>query len=92
MTKSELIERLSMKYGNLKLQEVEHSVRLIIDKICQSLEKGDRIEIRGFGSFSLHQRSQRNGRNPKTGEAVQVKAKSIPYFRAGKSLREDVDK
>ncbi len=92
MTKSELIERLSMKYGNLKLQEVEHSVRLIIDKICQSLERGDRIEIRGFGSFSLHQRSQRNGRNPKTGEAVQVKAKSIPYFRAGKSLREDVDK
>lgn len=92
MTKSELIERLSMKYGNLKLQEVEHSVRLIIDKICQSLERGDRIEIRGFGSFSLHQRNQRNGRNPKTGEAVQVKAKSIPYFRAGKSLREDVDK
>ena len=92
MTKSELIERLSMKYGNLKIQEVEHSVRLIIDKICQSLERGDRIEIRGFGSFSLHQRSQRNGRNPKTGEAVQVKAKSIPYFRAGKSLREDVDK
>ena len=92
MTKSELIERLSMKYGNLKIQEVEHSVRLIIDKICQSLEKGDRIEIRGFGSFSLHQRSQRNGRNPKTGEAVQVKAKSIPYFRAGKSLREDVDR
>ena len=81
-----------MKYGNLKLQEVEHSVRLIIDKICQSLERGDRIEIRGFGSFSLHQRNQRNGRNPKTGEAVQVKAKSIPYFRAGKSLREDVDK
>ena len=92
MTKSELIERLSMKYGNLKIQEVEHSVRLIIDKICQSLEKGDRIEIRGFGSFSLHQRNQRNGRNPKTGEAVQVKDKSIPYFRAGKSLREDVDR
>lgn len=92
MTKSELIERLSMKYGNLKLQEVEHSVRLIIDKICQSLEKGDRIEIRGFGSFSLHQRSQRNGRNPKTGEKVRVRAKSIPYFRAGKNLREDVDR
>ncbi len=92
MTKSELIERLSLKYENLRIQEVESAVKLIIDKISQSLEKGDRIEIRGFGSFSLHQRDKRNGRNPKTGEAVKVEAKSIPYFRAGKGLREDVDR
>ena len=92
MTKSELIERLSLKYENLRIQEVESAVKLIIDKISQSLEKGDRIEIRGFGSFSLHQRDKRNGRNPKTGEAVKVEAKSIPCFRAGKGLREDVDR
>ena len=67
------------------------SVKLIIEKICQSLEKGDRVEIRGFGSFSLHYREARTGRNPKTGESVEVPAKSIPYFRAGKELRERVD-
>lgn len=91
MTKSELIERLSMQYPELRAQDVEEAVKLIIEKICQSLEKGDRVEIRGFGSFSLHFREERRGRNPKTGEAVDVPAKSIPYFRAGKELRERVD-
>lgn len=91
MTKSELIERLAMKYPQLRAQEVESAVKLMIERICQSLEKGDRVEIRGFGSFSLHHRDKRVGRNPKTGEAVDVPAKSIPYFRAGKELRERVD-
>lgn len=91
MTKSELIERLSMQFPELRAQEVEESVKLIIEKICQTLEKGQRVEIRGFGSFSLHFRDKRNGRNPKTGEPVEVEAKSIPYFRAGKELRERVD-
>lgn len=91
MTKSELIERMAMKYPDLRAQDVEEAVKLMIERICQSLEKGDRVEIRGFGSFSLHFREARIGRNPKTGESVQVPAKSIPYFRAGKELRERVD-
>lgn len=91
MTKSELIERMAMRYPDLRAQDVEEAVKLMIERICQSLEKGDRVEIRGFGSFSLHFREARVGRNPKTGESVQVPAKSIPYFRAGKELRERVD-
>lgn len=91
MTKSELIERLSMRYPSLRSQDVEEAVKLMIEKVCQSLEKGDRVEIRGFGSFSLHYRDARTGRNPKTGDSVKVPAKSIPYFRAGKELRERVD-
>ena len=91
MTKSELIERPAMRYPELRAQDVEETVKLMIEKICQSLEKGDRVEIRGFGSFSLHYREARVGRNPKTGESVEVPAKSIPYFRAGKEFRERVD-
>ncbi|ABQ13284.1 integration host factor subunit beta [Dichelobacter nodosus] len=91
MTKSELIERLVMKYPQLRAQDVEDTVKLMIERICHTLEKGDRVEIRGFGSFSLHYRESRQGRNPKTGESVRVPAKSIPYFRAGKELRERVD-
>ena len=91
MTKSELIDRLCMRYPQLRSQDVEETVKLIIEKICQSLEKGDRVEIRGFGSFSLHYREARTGRNPKTGDSVEVPSKSIPYFRAGKELRGRVD-
>ena len=80
-----------MRYPQLRSQDVEETVKLIIEKICQSLEQGDRVAIRGFGSFSLHYREARTGRNPKTGESVEVPAKSIPYFRAGKELRERVD-
>ena len=87
MTKSELIDRLCMRYPQLRSQDVEEAVKLIIEKVCQSLEKGDRVEIRGFGSFSLHYREARTGRNPKTGDSVEVPSKSIPYFRAGKELR-----
>ena len=91
MTKSELIDRLCMRYPQLRSQDVEEAVKLIIEKVCQSLEKGDRVEIRGFGSFSLHYREARTGRNPKTGDSVEVPSKSIPYFRAGNELRERVD-
>ena len=91
MTKSELIDRLCMRYPQLRSQDVEEAVKLIIEKVCQSLEKGDRVEIRGFGSFSLHYREARTGRNPKTGDSVEVPSKSIPSFRAGKELRERVD-
>lgn len=91
MTKSELIERLGRAHPNVKIQDLEETVKFILERISLTLEKGDRVEVRGFGSFSLHQRDKRNGRNPKTGEAVKIKAKSIPYFRAGKELRDAVD-
>ncbi len=87
MTKLELIESLAIKFGHLKNKDVKTAVYVAFEEICQSLEDGDRVEIRGFGSFSLHHRGERIGRNPKTGEKVQVKAKAIPHFRAGKEMR-----
>ena len=91
MTKSELIDRLCMRYPQLRSQDVEEAVKLIIEKVCQSLEKGDRVEIRGFGSFDLNHRPARIGRNPKTGERVEVPEKHVPHFKPGKELRERVD-
>lgn len=91
MTKSELIERLHIRYPRLTALQIEQSVKIILEKISQSLEKGNRVEIRGFGSFSLHFRPERTGRNPKTGNKVNVAAKSTPYFRPGKGLRDKVD-
>lgn len=91
MTKSELIERLSLKYQDLPPTVVEASVKDILEQMVQSLAHGKRIEIRGFGSFSLHYRAPRVGRNPKTGEKVELDAKYVPHFKAGKELRERVD-
>ena len=91
MTKSELIERLALKYQDLPPTVVEASVKDILEKMVQSLAHGKRIEIRGFGSFSLHYRAPRIGRNPKTGEKVELDAKYVPHFKAGKELRERVD-
>lgn len=91
MTKSELIQRIAARHHDLRPREVEQTVKLIIERITQSLEKGDRVEVRGFGSFSLRYREARIGRNPKTGKQVKVQGKSIPYFRAGKELRERVN-
>lgn len=91
MTKSELIERLSVKYSQLPPAVVESSVKDILEQMVQSLAHGQRIEIRGFGSFSLHYRAPRIGRNPKTGEQVELDAKYVPHFKAGKELRERVD-
>ncbi len=91
MTKSELIENLAAKYPALSFKQVEGIVKDIIELISQSLQDGKRIEVRGFGSFSLHYRQSRVGRNPKTGDSVKLKAKCVPYFKAGKELRERVD-
>lgn len=91
MTKSELIESIAEQQAQLSLKDVELSVKTIIDLMTQSLSSGERIEIRGFGSFSLHYRAPRTGRNPKTGDQVQLTGKYVPHFKPGKDLREQVD-
>jgi integration host factor subunit beta len=91
ITRSKLIERLTARSGNLPSKDAEVSVSLILDAITDALARGDRVEIRGFGSFDLNHRQPRTGRNPKTGEQVQVPAKHVPHFRAGKELRERVE-
>lgn len=91
MTKSDLIERLSAKYLHLSSKDVEVAIREILEQMAITLQNGDRIEIRGFGSFSLHYRAPRVGRNPKTGEKVELLGKSVPHFKPGKELRERVN-
>jgi len=91
MTKSELIEALSEQQPSLPIKEIETAVKSIIDNMAECLSNGERIEIRGFGSFSLHYRAPRTGRNPKTGESVELGAKYVPHFKPGKELRERVD-
>lgn len=92
MTRADLIEQLAQKYPQLMLKDVDLAVRLILDEMAQAMCKGDRIEVRGFGSFGINYRPPRNGRNPKTGASVMVPAKYAPHFKAGKELRERVDK
>jgi integration host factor subunit beta len=91
MTKSELIARLAERFPQLVAKDADLSVKMILDAMSEALAKGDRIEIRGFGSFSLNYRPPRVGRNPKTGDKVEVPAKHVPHFKAGKELRERVD-
>jgi len=91
MTKSELIEKLADKLSHLSAKEVETSIKEILELMVQSLSTGERIEIRGFGSFSLHYRAPRVGRNPKTGESVELSGKYVPHFKPGKELRERVN-
>ncbi|MGD2074772.1 MAG: integration host factor subunit beta [Gammaproteobacteria bacterium] len=91
MTKSELIELLAAKNSHLNHKDVELAVKSLIEQMSLSLATGHRIEIRGFGSFSLHYRPPRMGRNPKTGEAVALAAKYVPHFKPGKELRERVN-
>jgi len=91
MTKSELIETIAFKQTQLAQKDVDLAVKAIIDYMSQSLEKGERIEVRGFGSFSLHHRKKRVGRNPKTGARVSLPAKYVPHFKPGKDLRERVN-
>ena len=91
MTKSELIIRLTERYPQLALADTELVVRTILDAVSQSLATGKRVEIRGFGSFSLNYRPPRVGRNPKTGEKVDVPEKHVPQFKAGNEIRERVD-
>ncbi len=87
MTKSELIAYLAEQNSHLYQRDVERVVTTVFDEITSALCRGDRVELRGFGAFSIKQRGPRIGRNPRTGEAVQVVAKSIPYFKTGKNLR-----
>lgn len=97
MTKSELMARLAEKYldnnshTRMTAKDVEQSVKILVDTMTRSLARGQRIEIRGFGSFDLNHRPSRTGRNPKTGEKVEVPEKYVPHFKPGKELRERVD-
>ena len=88
MTKSELINLLATKNPNLHHVDLERVVNTVFDEIVGALEDGDRVELRGFGAFSVRERDARIGRNPRTGESVQVAAKRVPFFKAGKELRE----
>ena len=91
MTKSDLIEAIAREQGHLAQKDVELAVKCILEQMSEALATGDRIEIRGFGSFSLHYRPPRMGRNPKTGEAVALAGKHVPHFKPGKELRERVN-
>ena len=91
MTKSELIAALAARYSPLAARDTDFAVKTVLDAMTQALAEGQRIEIRGFGSFSLSARAPRVGRNPKSGEQVQVPGKQVPHFKAGKELRERVD-
>jgi integration host factor subunit beta len=91
MTKSELIEIIAQKQKHLSYKDIEFAVKTMIEQMAQSLAGGERIEIRGFGSFSLHYRPPRMGRNPKTGDPVPLAGKYVPHFKPGKELRERVN-
>ena len=91
MTKSELIEMLTRRQAHLKADDVDLGVKTLLELMSDALSRGDRIEVRGFGSFSLHYRPPRLGRNPKTGESVALPGKHVPHFKPGKELRERVN-
>ena len=91
ITRSELIDALFEKQPHLAHRDVELAVKTVLEKMGSAFESGERIEIRGFGSFSLHFRSSRVGRNPKTGDSVHVEDKFSPHFKPGKELKERVD-
>ncbi|MBI3096310.1 MAG: integration host factor subunit beta [Pseudomonadota bacterium] len=91
MTKSELIARLAERFPQLVAKDADYAVKMILDALTAALVRSDRIEIRGFGSFALNYRPPRVGRNPKSGDKVQVPEKYVPHFKAGKELRERVD-
>ena len=88
MTKSKLIAKLANENPHLFQRDVERIVTTIFDEISNALAQGDRVELRGFGAFSIKERGSRIGRNPRTGESVEVGEKFIPYFKTGKQLRE----
>lgn len=92
MTKSELVSKLNQQLPDLSLREVEKAIDVLFGEISTALAKGDRIELRGFGAFSVRYRDRRMGRNPRTGEKVEVEGKYVPFFKAGKGLRERLNK
>jgi integration host factor subunit beta len=91
ITRSELVERLAQAFPQLLPRDVELAVKTLLDTMSQALADGKRIELRGFGSFVMHHRPPRQGRNPKSGEKVMVPEKHVPHFKPGKELRERVD-
>ena len=91
MTRSELIDEVTSKASNFTKRDVEVIVSTLFKSITESLSKGEKIEIRGFGSFKVKERNARKGRNPKSGEGIQVESKKVPFFKAGKELKERVD-
>lgn len=88
MTRSELIQRMAERHPHLYQRDVERIVAAIFDEIAAALARGDRVELRGFGAFTVKRRDARVGRNPRTGEAVDIDAKAVPFFKTGKQLRE----
>lgn len=91
MTRSDLVEELAARFAQLAHRDAETAVKTILDAMSETLVRGHRIEIRGFGSFSVSRRPPRIGRNPRSGESVQVPEKRVPHFKPGKALRESVD-
>jgi integration host factor subunit beta len=91
MTKSELVQRLAERNPQLFQRDIEKIVGRIFDEITDALARGDRVELRGFGAFSVKRRDARVGRNPRTGESVDVDEKFVPFFKTGKQLREDLN-
>ena len=91
MTKSEIINILSRKQSHLSSKDIELSIKILLEQMSNTLANGERIQISGFGSFSLHHRAARSGRNPKTGEKVLLSSKYVPHFKPGKELRERVN-
>lgn len=91
MTKSELIDAVASKADNFSRKDVEVIVDTLFENITKSLSRGEKIEIRGFGSFKVKDRSARQGRNPKSGEGISIDSKTVPFFKAGKELRERVN-
>ncbi len=91
LNRSDLITRIAGRHLDVPEALVEEAVKIMLDQMVAALASNQRIEIRGFGSFSLHQREPRQGRNPKTGESVSVEAKAVPHFKPGKALRDSVN-
>ena len=91
MTKSELVEKLIEANGTLSRKESELVVNIIFDSMCEALQSGEKVEIRGFGSFTIRERDAREARNPKSGDVVKIPAKKTPFFKTGKELRERVN-
>ena len=91
MTRSDLVEKLAVRFGQLTHRDAEFAVKTILDALSESLVRGHRVEIRGFGSFSVNHRPPRMGRNPRSGESVAIPEKRVPHFKPGKALREAVD-
>ena len=91
MTRSDLVEELASRFSQLTHRDAEYAVKTILDAVSNALVRGHRIEIRGFGSFSVNRRPPRMGRNPRSGESVAIPEKRVPHFKPGKALREAVD-